>query len=160
MNDTIFITLVRKVLRNGSYANFFCYPVSFKITRPVSYVFIGDAIMYKLTDCRRWPCIFVDKISTKITCMQLDHNRNIAGQIFFFKTSLRCSPYGLVVHLRVWFRSTIKYGRPVSILKIAGCRWHHTVETLETLSRLSRGESMCTNYWLTACSSLPRKKCV
>ena len=20
-------------------------------------------------------------------------------------------------------------------------------------------ESMCTNYWLTACSSLPRKKC-
>ena len=21
-------------------------------------------------------------------------------------------------------------------------------------------ESMCTNYWLSACSSLPRKKCV
>ena len=29
---------------------------------------------------------------------------------------------------------------------------------LEGLLSVTR-ESMCTNYWLTACSSLPRKKC-
>ena len=35
-----------------------------------------------------------------------------------------------------------------------------TVILLPSADSFKKGcESMCTNYWLTACSSLPRKKC-
>ena len=39
---------------------------------------------------------------------------------------------------------------------------NYTVILLPSADPFKKGctsESMCTNYWLTACSSLPRKKC-
>ena len=37
---------------------------------------------------------------------------------------------------------------------------HDIISTVILEGLLSvTSESMCTNYWLTACSSLPRKKC-